>query len=460
MTKSLPTLVGRVIHAGRAWHKFSDGTLLPVVSGGDGTAVADPPTIKPEDLAAFPNLKAAHEKLTAKRTELKKIFDEAGADRDLSKVKCVDGGKDAVLGRIRELNDELTDLGKKQDDELSLARGVKAMAMNDDEALAALLGEPGDGDTPIFARRKQAKSFGEMFVESKAGGEFKGREVELGDFELKTLFSTTAGWAPETTRTPRIVLDEQRPIQVADLIPQRPTNQTAIVYMEETTFTNAAAETAEGAAKPEGTLALTERTSDVRKIPVWIPVTDEQLEDVDGIQAYLENRLEFMVRQRLDSQIVSGNGTAPNLRGILNVAGIQTQAKGADPTPDAVYKAMTKVEVTGQAIPNLAIFHPNDWQDVRLLRTADGLYIWGNPSEAGPERIWGLRVAKVQAATENTGIVIDTQFTELAWKKGMTIKVSDSHGTYFVENKQAVRAEVRVAFTLFRPTAACSVTGI
>jgi HK97 family phage major capsid protein len=32
----LPTLLRQVIRAGRAWHLFSDGTLLPVVSGGDG----------------------------------------------------------------------------------------------------------------------------------------------------------------------------------------------------------------------------------------------------------------------------------------------------------------------------------------------------------------------------------------------------------------------------------------
>ena len=39
MTINLPDLVGRVIRAGRAWHLFSDGTLLPVVSGGDGSGV-------------------------------------------------------------------------------------------------------------------------------------------------------------------------------------------------------------------------------------------------------------------------------------------------------------------------------------------------------------------------------------------------------------------------------------
>lgn len=400
----------------------------------------------------FPALADAKGKLSEKRKALATIFEEAGADVDLSKVKSVNGDSAAIAEHIKNLNDELTDLGKNVDQLKTVAAAAEAAKVDDADGEKAAERGAQDSD-------RRVKSFGDLFVESKAGSEMKGRDVEL-KFDVKTLFSTSAGWAVDNARLPRVVLDEQRPVQLVDLIPTRTTGGSGFTYMEETTFTNAAAETAEGGTKPEAALALTERTSNVRKIAVWIPVTDEQLEDVDGIKGYLDNRLTFMVRQRLDGQLVAGSGVAPNLTGLLNTAGIQTQAKGTDPTPDAIYKAMTKVEVVGQAMANAAIFHPNDWQDVRLLRTADGIYIWGNPSEAGPERIWGLQVVKVQAATENTAIVLDTQFTELAIRKGIEVKVSDSHGTYFVENKQAVRAEMRAAFTLFRPTAVCSVTGV
>ncbi len=109
---------------------------------------------------------------------------------------------------------------------------------------------------------------------------------------------------------------------------------------------------------------------------------------------------------------------------------------------------------------NAAVFHPNDWQDMRLLSTADRVYIWGSPSDLGPERIWGLRAAMAQALTEGTALVGDTNYLELAVRRGIDVQVSNSHSTYFVEGKQAIRADMRVALVVYRPAAFATVTGI
>jgi HK97 family phage major capsid protein len=276
--------------------------------------------------------------------------------------------------------------------------------------------------------------------------------------------TTSAGWVPETTRGPRIVDFVTRRYEVTDTIPSTTTNQVAIKYMEETTYTNAAAEVAEGGTKPEAALALTERSDPVQKIAVWIPVTDEQLEDVPQVQGYINNRLPFMVKQRLGLQILVGDGTAPNISGILDRSGIQTQVTGSDPVPDAIYKAMVKVMISGSgnggAIPNVVYMNPLDWQDIRLLTTADGVYIWGSPMDPGPERIWGLPVVLAEALTQNTAIVGDTTYAELAVKKGITMKVTDSHSDYFIKNLQVVLAEMRAALVIYRAAAFCSVTGV
>lgn len=418
----------------------------------------------------FPALKEIEGKIEEKSKSLAAIFDEAGEEMDLARVKSIPGDTMAKAEHIRKANDELTDLGKQRDELKQVAKAAERVRTapgpggeQDDTS-----GESGADGQQHKGRQAQRKTIGELFTESKA---FKNKVGVVGpeahlDFELRNLkadFTTSAGWAPEDLRTGRVVLDAQRPVQVmaADIIPQTTTSQSSVVFMEETTFTSTAAETAEAGAYPEAALALTEQTSPVRKIATFIPVTDEQLEDVQQVRGYLDNRLPFMIRQRLDLQILTGDGIAPNLTGFLNVAGTQTQAKGTDPVPDAVYKGMTLVRVTGQAMPDAVIFHPNDWQDVRLLRTSDGLYIWGNPSEAGPERIWGLRVVQAQAITENTALVGDfTNFSELATRRGMDVQVSNSHSTFFTSGKQAVRADIRVALVVYRPAAYCEVTGI
>jgi HK97 family phage major capsid protein len=393
------------------------------------------------------------------RKEIADIFAEAGPDLDLGKVKSVQGNTSEIAAHIRALNEKATDLGVEVDNLTAVANAAeKARGTTGPE------GESGAEQDERKAKREvEAKSVGELFTDSVA---YKSRTGGQGpvatlDVELKTLMTTSAGWAPQNIRTGTVVDYATRPIQVIDIIPGTTTSQAAVVYMEETTFTNSAAETAEAGTYPESALALTERSSPVRKIATFLPMTDEQLEDIPQAQGYVNNRLPFMVRQRLDGQILVGNGTPPNLTGILNVAGIQTQAKGADPTPDAVYKALVLVRVTGRAFPNAFVTHPLDWQDVRLLRTADGIYIWGNPSDAGPERIWGLNVVQSDAITQNTGLVGDfANYCELAVKRGIEVQVSNSHSTYFVEGKQAVRADMRTAFVVYRPAAFCTVTGI
>ena len=395
------------------------------------------------------NLKELNEAIVAKSKALHDIFEEAGPDMDMSKVKSLSGDTTAKVEAIKAMNAELDDLGKKRDQANQLIESRKRA----DEMSNA---QPVPKADPSPAARK---SLGEMVMESPALKN-KGQTSSL-DVDLKTLFERTAGFAPESVRIPRVEPYPVRPLMVADLLPVLPTSQAAIKYMEETTFTNNAAETAESGTYGEAALAFTERSVPVEKIAVWLPVTDEQLEDVPSMAAYINNRLAYMLEARLDSQILNGNGTPPNLMGTLNVSGIQTQAKGADPTPDAFYKAFTLLRTVGFAEPDVVFMNPADWQDIRLLRTSDGIYIFGSPLDPGVERMWGIRVVLSMAVVANTGIVgAYGQYSALYMKRGLEIKVTDSHDTYFISGKQAIRADMRCSLVHFRPKAFCKVTGI
>jgi HK97 family phage major capsid protein len=404
-------------------------------------------------------LVAKREELKARQKALADIFEQAGPDLDLGKAEALKGLADtkARADEVRRLNDELTGLGKEVEQLAEVERVAASV-----KALSQEMQHP--ARQPETKQPEEVKSLGELFVKSQAfTGWANGRGPSVVvPAEVKTLMSTAAGWSVQNIRQPGFVPHAERIPTVTDIVPMNTTTQAAVLFMEETTFTNNAAERAEGANNAgEAALALTERTSTVRQIPVWIPITQEQMRDVPYVQGYVNNRLGLMLRQRLSSQLLVGNGVAPNLAGLIGLAGVQTQAKGADPTPDAIYKAMTLVEVTGRANPNATVWHPNDWQDVRLLRTADGVYIWGSPSDPGPARIWGLPVIKDSACTENTALVGDfATYCELAMRQEIEMEMTDSHASLFIQYTLAIRAALRAAFVVYRPAAFCQVTGI
>jgi HK97 family phage major capsid protein len=324
-------------------------------------------------------LATKREELAAKQQALHVVFEEAKTSDpgvlDLKKVKAIEGDESHKRMESKRMNDELTAIG--QEVELLAAQEYVA-------TIGAKLNDPRSGlPMPVSVVQNQEKSFGELFLETEAfksapKGKSDGPETMM-DVDakamlraagMKAVMSTSAGFAPQAIRSGDIVPIATRPIQLLDLIPQLDTSQANVVYMEETTFTNSAAEVAEGSTYAQSTIVYTERTSNVRKIGHYLPVTDEQLEDVPLVAGLVDGQLIFGVRQRLDQQVFNGNGSAPNLTGILNASNLQTQAKGTDPGPDAIFKAIVKVKLVGRADASAVMLHPTDWQNIALLRTA------------------------------------------------------------------------------------------
>lgn len=397
-------------------------------------------------------------------------FRKVGADAvgdDLAKLEGFEKSS-RIAAWVQEKTAELDELCEKL--EPIEAAEAEAKAWDEREKQIKRFPHPTSGDGGNGHQRKEQKSFGRQitghpifkrWTEGSSDGQIILPDVGLA--ELKTLFQTTAGWAPESIRTGFVAEAVTRPLQITDIMPTGNTGQAAIKYMEETTRTHAASETDEGGTYPESTFELNERTVDVRKVADSVPVTDEQLEDVAMVESYLEGRLNFGVQQRLDSQILNGTGvgTPTQLLGILNTTGIQTQAKGTDPTPDAVFKAGTLIRVNGRADPTHVVMHANDWQEIRLLRTSDGIYIWGSPSESGPARIWGWPVVQNEALTEGTALVGSflSPWITLFERRGVVVE-RGFVASQFTQGTQTIRASGRWANVVYRPPAFATVTGI
>lgn len=311
------------------------------------------------------------------------------------------------------------------------------------------------------------QSPGYQAIQAKGGNAFTGPatynlgEVKVDDIlpQFKTLFQNSA--APqEDERLTRIVLDEQEERSILNLPAPGTMSMPSLSYLEETTFTNNAAERSEGSILGEAALAFTERTATARAIGTWIPVTEEAMADVDFLDSYLRGRLGFMVQQRLATQLLNGDNSAPNIQGYYNAV-TQTQAKGTDPVFDAIYKGIVKVRNTGFAEPDAIVLHPNDFQDIRLTRTSDGVYIMGAPTDPGAETLFGLPVYQSTHATENTGLVgAFRAHSQFFVRQGMELAASNQNEDYFTKLKVAIRAYMRGQLVVYRASAFCEVTGL
>lgn len=411
------------------------------------------------------SLAETREKMIALSDQLDEIFQQAGPEMNMNQVSAISGDSAYKAGEIKRLNAELADLGQHKD-QLEL---LEAIGKNN-AAERRRMTEPVSGMAHPTSGGAQAnfnpRDLKRFIFEHRAYKEFRAGNLRTINLEVpgahwNTLITLSGVNAPATRLDPVSMALEER--TVADLLMQGGMDGNTVEYYEETGFTNNADTVAEGAEKPESAIVWTLRTEHARKIAHWIPASKEALDDVSFLESTIRNRLRFGVQRKEEAQILHGDGVGENLLGILNRS-IQSQAKGADPTPDAIYKGMQKVrgaDGSGFSEPSAVIFHPNNWTPIRLLRTSDGIYIWGNPSDAGPDRIWGLMVRQTTEMPLGTALTgAFSSQAEVLRREGVNITLSTEHSDFFIKNKVAILGESRLGLAVYRPSAFAEITGL
>jgi HK97 family phage major capsid protein len=333
---------------------------------------------------------------------------------------------------------------------------------------------PANQEELLRRNQPSIKSIGEMFVESNAYKSMGSHETERRSYTfsnpdvdyraaVKTVMTTSAGYAPPNDRTSIVVPFAQREARLTDIIPSDPTMLSSIKYMEETTAlagTNAQVAITEGSAKFENTLAFTERTVPVETIGTWLPVTTQQLDDVPGIRGIIDNRLMEFLRLKEEDLLLTGTGTPPQISGFLDHS-VNTQARGVDTNADAVFKAIQFCRVTGFAEPDAIVMHPDNFTPIVLYKSTTGEYAFSPLSlDGGVTRLWGKLLVLSTAITTGTALVGAFRlYSHISRKMGMTIQVG-LNASDFTLNKRTILAEFRESLEVYRDTAFTKVTGL
>lgn len=339
---------------------------------------------------------------------------------------------------------------------------AQAMTVEDRRAIQA--GRKSLTDV-VFGR----KSLGEAFITGKSYADFAAdvRAVnqkayaEVPELGFKATFTTATSTLTGYDRPPGMIMVGTQRLTVADLLAQGQTGSNTIRYVQEDTYTNAATAVTEGAIKPEATFDTSEVDAPVRKIAVTAKITDELFADFPAMRDYVNERLRFMVEEREEALLISGNGTPPNITGILTTSGIQTTAFAGNEL-STIYTAVTKIRAVGFFEPTGYVTHPNDWLQIRTLQAGGtGEFLWGHPSEPGIERVFGLPVVITTAITEGTSLVGAFRIgAQVFRREGIRVEATNSNEDDFKKNLIALRAEERLALAVYRPKAFCTCTGM
>ena len=312
------------------------------------------------------------------------------------------------------------------------------------------------------ASSTQKETMGQAFSKSDAYQSFKAGTTNRARFEFQG--NTISG---ETSSNPNDILGAfdrmtgivggpARTLSILDFIPKGTTTSNAIDYTKEASFTNNAAEAAEAAQKAESALTFSLANAPVRTIAHIIKVTKQVMDDAPMLSSYIDNRMGYGVRQRLEYQIINGNGTAPNISGILDgnstAVVVGTSANAFD------YTNKLKYAVIGADFqPDFYFINPADWSAMETIKrgAGDAAYVGAGGAVSyvnnGLEpRLWGLSVVASNSVPVGT-VIAGSRDSMMLWtRQGVTIDVSESDSDNFQKNLLTIRAEMRAAFTVFR----------
>lgn len=307
-------------------------------------------------------------------------------------------------------------------------------------------------------------SWGKQFTDC---AEYKGKlnllaqGMKVGNigFEVKnTLTGADATVAPD--RRPGIVGGAFQPLSMETLFAHVPTASNAIEFTKENVFTNSAAEAAEGAAKAESALTWTLVNMPVSTVAHWIKISRQLAADNAALAAYVDTRMRYGVNRKVETQLVSGDGTAPNISGILDSGNYTAHGYANADLGSTLKKLVLIRKIIGDLeaagyMPDAIVLNPADWAtiEIDLMTTAAGQTLY-SVGDGGQARLFGRRVVPAVGMTADNVAVGDfAQAGTIYDREGVIVEMSDSDSDNFTKNLITIRAERRMALATERPAA-------
>jgi HK97 family phage major capsid protein len=357
----------------------------------------------------------------------------------------------AVAADVKSLSDEFHKLTSTTDETLTRLKELEQISVEG-----------------FKGHQEPVQTWGETFVASESFKNYNGGEGMKARVEVKNTVLGESGspanpndTLTQANRLPGIVPGAFRSLNILDFVPTGVTSGNQIEYTREATWSNDAAETKEGASKPESDLTFELVNDPVRTIAHFIKASKQVLDDAPMLSSYIDRRMHHGLQARLQSQILKGNGTSPNISG-LSASGRHTAF-----TPETGELALDSINRAKYAVigadyqPNVIFMNPADWGAIERVKSSSS----GNDYAAGggaalsyinggmTPLIWGLPVVASNDVASGKFYLLDSNAMQLFMRQGITVEMFEQDGDNVTKNLLTIRAEMRAALAVFVPLA-------
>jgi HK97 family phage major capsid protein len=338
---------------------------------------------------------------------------------------------------------QVAENGKASADALA---AVKALAEQHEKAMTEIAQKMATaGDSA-----PEAKSVGEQFVASNEYKSWVSNGVRNGtcQIELKNTISSDSNSVFPMQR-PGIIQGNFTPTTLRQVIPTIAVTGNAVNHLRENAWTNAAREVTQAAAKPESSLTFTTKNFVIETVAHWLKITEQLAADAPAVVDYINRRLRHGLAAKIETQLVTGDGTSPHLSGLTDSGNYTAYSLAA--SGDNIHDAASKAKyamwaATGEA-PDTVVVNPADWgAEERTREGTAGMYLFGGLTMAG------MQVVLSSAVSAGNIIVMNVQQGVVIFERqGATVELGRT-GDDFTSNLLTIRAEERLALAVLRPS--------
>jgi HK97 family phage major capsid protein len=280
-------------------------------------------------------------------------------------------------------------------------------------------------------------------------------------FLIKADMTTGADFTGEVIgadRVPGYKFDPTRPLHIRQLLAQGSTQSDVVRFVKESGYSNGAAATAEGTTLSQSDFDMTAADANVRKIGTYFRISEEMLADTPQLTSYLSARAPEKLLEVEDTQILSGNGTAPNLSGIITDA----TAFAAGDLADSVDEA-NQFDVIVACLNQLAganynadtiLLNPSDFHKILLLKDSQNNYLKDQVYSGLQPVFMGVKVVLNTAIAAGSFLIGNFGVGTQLWvRDGINVEFFREDGTNVRDGFVTVRVSERVALTNYLPNA-------